>query len=175
MMSRGNNTPGSVMTLRPVPSVAQRTPWNDVEALRRRMDDLFSTVTGYTPVSQLLNTSIDSDITPDVFETDGEMVFILPVPGIDPKEISVETTADTLTIRGERKPFFQSEGAVQHRQSWWSSRTGTFSLSYTLPVEINPETVRASYRAGVLELHLPKAESVKPKSIKVNVTDEPSV
>ncbi len=171
-MSRGNNTPGAVMTVRPVPSMTTRTPWNDMEALRRRMDDLFSSVTGYTPVSQLLNTSIDSDITPDVFETDTEMVFILPVPGIDPNEISVETTADTLTIKGERKPFFQNEGAVQHRQSWWSSRTGTFSLSYTLPVEINTDKVIASYRMGVLELHLPKAESVRPKAVKVSIAEE---
>jgi HSP20 family protein len=44
---------------------------------------------------------------------------------------------------------------------------GRFDRAVTMPVEINPEGVKAEYRDGILALYLPRAESEKPKSIKV--------
>ncbi len=149
--------------------MTRRNSWNEFETVRRQMDDLFAGVIGYTPVARILNTGTDIEISPDVFETENELVFLLPVPGVEPDDIQVEATADTLLIKGERKPLYQKEGAVQHRQSWWSARQGSFTLNYNLPFEINSEAVSAHYHNGILELHLPKAESVRPRTVQVQI------
>jgi len=112
------------------------------------------------------------DLSPDIFETQEELVFVLPIPGLDPSDLNIEATADTLSIRGEHKPFYQNENAVQHRQSFWSKAQGAFQWTYTLPVEIDPNAIQASYRNGMLELHLPKSEAAKPKAVKVNVVNK---
>ena len=159
-------------------SVRVLYPWAEFEQMRRQVDDLVGGLMGYTTPSRLLaaqgNQSVsgDYDFSPDIYETASELVFVAPVPGLDPKDLHIEATEASLTVRGERKPFYQQEGATQHRQSWWSARTGTFQASYTLPFEINPEGIQAHYRNVVLELHLPKVEAHKPRTVKVNVLSD---
>ncbi|CEK16817.1 molecular chaperone (small heat shock protein) [Chthonomonas calidirosea] len=169
-MARNN---GNALTVRSNENVARWNPWAEFDRMHRYMDDLFASLMGYTPLSRMLGSTAfvgDPELSPDVFETDEEIVFVVPLPGINPEDLHIEATTDTISIRGERKPFYQAENAVQHRQSLWTARgTGTFQISYTLPVEINPNKVEANYRNGVLEVHLPKAEAVKPKTVKINV------
>lgn len=159
-------------------SVRLLYPWSEFEQMRRQVDDLVGGLMGYTTPSRLLatqanpSTSGDYDFSPDIYETASELVFVAPVPGLDPNDLHIEATEATLTVRGERKPFYQQDGATQHRQSWWSARTGTFQASYTLPFEINPEGIQAHYRNGVLELHLPKVEAHKPRTVKVNILSD---
>lgn len=156
-------------------------PWSEFEQMRRQMDDLVGGLMGFTNPARLLSAQAPSstmseyDFSPDIYETPTELVFVAPVPGMDPNDLSIEATENTLTVRGERKPFYQQEGATQHRQSWWSARLGTFQASYTLPFEINPEGIQAHYRNGVLELHLPKVEAAKPRKVKVNVLGDASM
>ena len=45
---------------------------------------------------------------------------------------------------------------------------GTFDRTITLPVQIDPEGIKAEFRDGILALHIPRAESDKPKSIKIS-------
>ena len=58
---------------------------------------------------------------------------------------------------------FPEKAAVHRRERL----AGRFDRAVTMPVEINPEGVKAEYRDGILALYLPRAESEKPKSIKV--------
>jgi HSP20 family molecular chaperone IbpA len=57
----------------------------------------------------------------------------------------------------------QCRGALDRR----GSLAGRFDRAVTMPIEINPDGVKAEYRDGILALFLPRAESDKPKSIKV--------
>ncbi len=166
-MSRQNNSAN--IAVRATEPMHRVSSWNDINSIRRQMDDLLTGFMGYTPISRIISGENELDISPDLFETDAELVFVLPIPGVLPEDVSVEATADTLTIKGERKPVYQKEGAVQHRVSWWSTKQGTFHVNYNLPIEINPDKVEAHYRHGVLELHLPKAETVRPRTVQVNV------
>lgn len=177
-MSRQNN---AALTRRPAGVVPVLEAWTPFNEMHRQMDDVFGRVFGVTPLSRVLATPTGtgyrafSEISPDIWETNEELVFVLPVPGVEPGELNIEATADTLSIRGERKPFYQNENARHHHQSWWSASQGAFEASYTLPFEIDPQRIQANYRNGVLELHLPKAEAVKPKAIKVNVVGDTTV
>jgi len=173
-MARTTNG-GTALARHPSETLSRWEPWADFDQMRRQMDDLFGRFFGYTPLSRLIpsipGTSYTGgyDLSPDIFETQDELIFLLPIPGMEPNDLNIEATADTLSIRGEHKPFYQNENAVQHRQSFWSSARGPFQWSYTLPVEIDPNAIKATYRNGLLELHLPKSEAARPKAVKVNV------
>jgi HSP20 family protein len=147
------------------------SPWNELAELRRQMDDLFSRAFGYTPLSRMIpalsgETFTEPDV--DICETDDNILVTAALPGYKPDQINVEATADTLSIKGERPPFSEYEQAVRHRQSRMME-FNSFSVSFSLPAEIDPNKIKANFRDGVLHLEMPKTEQARHKSIKVHV------
>ena len=146
------------------------SPWNAIEDMHRQMDDLFGHAFGFTPLSQLIPSETGSfEPAVDLYETDNELRLSAALPGFAPENIQVEATGSTVTIQGQRESLPQDEKAVTHRRSWMSSASN-FSVSYTLPVEIDPNNVKATFRHGVPELELPKAESARPRGVKVDIS-----
>jgi len=90
------------------------------------------------------------------------------VPGCSPDSIHVEATTDTVVVQGERQPLYENEKATVHRQTWLSS-SGSFSVSYSLPCEIDPNRVKASCKNGVLELTMTKPEQARPKTVNIKI------
>ena len=78
----------------------------------------------------------------------------IPIPGIDPKNVSLEAAGQTLTIRG-------SEGDDK------SGNGVRYEQSFSVPQFLDLEKLSASYRHGLLELTLPLKESVKPRRIQI--------
>ena len=102
----------------------------------------------------------------DLYETKDDLVVTFEVPGVSEKEINVSITGDLLTVRGERHLGHDTNDGSFYRVE----RTyGKFERNVPLPVPVQADKVKASYRDGVLEVRLPKAEEVKPKQIKVDV------
>jgi len=95
---------------------------------------------------------------------DGDAACIeCELPGLTLDDVEVFVAGSDLTIRGTRK-IIQPEQASWHRRE----RThGQFSRSLTLPWEVDAEKVEATLRDGVLTVKLPKAETAKPKKVKV--------
>jgi HSP20 family protein len=102
----------------------------------------------------------------DMVETNDQLVVKASVPGVKPEDLDVTVQGETLTIRGEAKE--ESEGQ-QGRYYVRERRQGSFSRTVTLPYPIQNDKVEASFENGVLTLTLPRAESVKPRAIKVQV------
>lgn len=103
----------------------------------------------------------------DIYETPNELVVKADLPDVDEKDIDVRVENNLLTIRGERK-FEKSVSAENYLRV---ERTyGAFSRSFSLPNTVNPESIRAEYKNGVLTVNLPKREESKPRQVKVNVT-----
>jgi len=100
----------------------------------------------------------------DMYETDDEVVVKTAVSGIKSENIDVSITGDVLTIKGETKAEEKVEKANYIRQE---RRYGAFSRSLTLPSTVVADKATAEFDDGVLILTLPKAEEVKPKTIKV--------
>ena len=104
----------------------------------------------------------------DLYETPEELILFAYVPGAKSDAFDVSLENGVITIKGERQPLITDENA-----RCWSSgiarMQGTFQTSYRLPYEIDAEKVNAAYHEGVLEIHLPKAESARPKTFKVEV------
>lgn len=102
----------------------------------------------------------------DVYEDANAIVIKADLPGLSQEQIDVELNEDTLTIRGERK-FEDEENRDKYVRV--ERQYGAFQRSFTIGVPIEESRVSATYRNGILELTLPKAEITKPKKVQVSV------
>ena len=141
------------------------TPLGDVVSLREAMDRLFED-SFIRPTAHWGN-GAQVVVPVDLWETKDSYHLRADLPGLAPEDIDINATADTLTISGELKPATDVTGEGWLRQE---RRYGKFTRSFTVPMQIDPNKVDAKFTNGVLELVLPKAESVKPRSIKINAT-----
>lgn len=146
--------------------VARWNPFREMEQFRREMDDLFGRFFDWRPTA--VATPAEFEFTPalDVYETPEEFVVFVSAPGVSEKDLHVELSNGTLTVSGERKALIEGEQVQAHYVSRMGGY-GKFSVTYTLPTAIDENRVKAVYRNGVLEVRLPKAESAKPKTVKV--------
>ena len=109
-----------------------------------------------------------SALTPavDVEETTDAYVFRADLPGMSAKDVKVTVHNDTLTLRGERKRDEKSSDGSRHRVE---RAYGSFERSFTLGLPVRADQVKASYKDGVLEVHVPKADEARPRDIEVQI------
>jgi HSP20 family protein len=88
------------------------------------------------------------------------------IPEVKKEDVKVTVDSGVLTIRGERKQEKEEKGKKFHRVE---RRYGSFTRSFTLPDNIDENTIKASFNEGMLNLQIPKTEEVKPKAIDVKV------
>lgn len=99
----------------------------------------------------------------DVYTTEDEIVVQAPMPGVNPEEVDITLEGDTLTIKGEVKaPVENVDYVLQER--WY----GPFSRSLVINVPVDANKVEATFENGLLTVTIPKAEEVRPKTIKVH-------
>ena len=101
----------------------------------------------------------------DVWETETEVVYAFDVPGVREEEITIEAHDDTLTISGSRERELDDERERYYR---FERRYGSFARSVGLPSGSEDSKISASYRDGVLEVHVPKPEEAKPRRITID-------
>jgi len=141
--------------LRTTRSLSGWNPWRDIDRLEHEMGNLVSG----------LGRSRSVQFPPiNVFSSEDDVVITSEIPGIDPNDIDLSVTGDTLTIKGNRKPRELSEGQTWHRRE---RGTGSFYRSVTLPFNVDSKKVEADYTKGVLKITLPRADADKPKKITV--------
>ncbi|MGM0545198.1 MAG: Hsp20/alpha crystallin family protein [Bacteroidota bacterium] len=136
-----------------------------VNNLRREMDRIFNEL---IPFSWRFD---DSEVamrtwtpTTDMFETDGEYIVEVELPGLTKKDIQINCQDNVLTIEGERK----QEKEEEHPEYLRSERSyGTFKRSIILPTSILEDKVKATFKEGVLKVTVPKAEKSKRKSVPI--------
>jgi len=102
----------------------------------------------------------------DIKETENEITLIADVPGVDQKDLEIKIEDGTLTLKGERKFEEEKKGEGYHRIE---RGYGSFVRCFSIPDSVDPEKVKASYKNGVLTVHLPKKEVAKPRTVKVSV------
>jgi len=100
----------------------------------------------------------------DMYETDKELVVELDVPGFEEKELVLEVTDHTLTIKGERLAETEEKRKSYYLHERLEKR---FERRFTLPPEVDTEHIDATFRTGVLEVHVPKIEPLKARTIEI--------
>jgi HSP20 family protein len=102
----------------------------------------------------------------DMYQTKDNLVLRVELPGVREKDVAVSITGDLLTIKGERRWEDESKDQkVLHVERVY----GQFERLIQLPMAVQADKVKASYRDGVLEITLPKTEELKPREIKIDI------
>jgi HSP20 family protein len=104
----------------------------------------------------------------NVFRKGDDVIIITEVPGVKREDLRIEAKGDTIRIAGTKRLGHEDEkakGASIHRRE---RQAGRFDRAVTLPIQIDPEGIKAECRDGILALYLPRAEQDKPRSIPIN-------
>ena len=87
------------------------------------------------------------------------------LPGLEKKDIQISVKDDLLTVSGERKYEKEKKGARYRRIE---RAYGKFQRSFRLPEDAQAGEIKASYKNGILNLHIPKTEEKKPVEIAIS-------
>jgi len=99
----------------------------------------------------------------DIVETGEEFIFQADLPGVKAGDVDVSYENGVLTIEGKVQPRQPAgQGYV-----WREYGVGHFYRQFSLGTPINLDGIRAELKSGVLELHVPKAESAKTRKIEI--------
>lgn len=102
----------------------------------------------------------------DIAEHDDEFTVKVELPGVSKDEVKITLESNILTIRGEKKQQKETKKENYHRVE---RSYGSFQRSFTMPATVKTDKIDASFRDGILNIKLPKAEEAKPKQIEVKV------
>ncbi|MGB3652594.1 MAG: Hsp20/alpha crystallin family protein [Rivularia sp. (in: cyanobacteria)] len=142
--------------------ISRYNPWHEINALQRSFNRLF-----------------DDTIAPDnsdfgnfskvpaaeLSETDDAVNLKLEIPGMNANDLDIQVTENAVSIRGERKQDTTEENGTKRSEF----RYGKFERVIPLPARIQNTDVKADYKDGILNLHLPLAQEQKNKVVKVNL------
>ena len=89
---------------------------------------------------------------------------IVELPGVSKTDLELQAKDDTVRISGKKSIAYGDKVSVHRRERV----AGTFDRTVTVPVQINPDGIKAEFRVGVLALFIPRAESDKPRAIQIS-------
>jgi len=139
--------------------------WDPFAEMQSLFAPMLSRTNGLMP-----RLSTDGDISfewapsADISETDKEYVIRAALPGVKKDDIEVHLSDGLITLQGERRQEKEEKGEKFHRVE---SVYGSFARSFSLPDNIQGDSVRSDYKDGVLTVHIPKGQKDKPKQIPV--------
>jgi HSP20 family protein len=140
-------------------------PFREMEAIQNRFNTLFG-----RPLSgggeETMNVMDWSPLV-DVAEDDKEYTITAELPDIKKEDVKVTVEDGALHISGERRFEKEQNGRKYHRIE---RAYGIFDRVFMLPEGARSDEIQAKFHDGLLEVHLPKTEKVKPKTLEVEVT-----
>jgi HSP20 family protein len=146
--------------------MAQWNPLHDLMTLQDRMNQLFEDATHRRSSEPEPGDELEqADWYPaaDVYENDSEFTVSVDLPGIDRSSLNIGLDDNRLSIRGKRA----TQGANQHRRECPS---GNFLRTFTVPASVDQTRIKADYKDGVLQIHLPKGNEQKARRIEIKVS-----
>lgn len=145
-------------------------PFRDLLTIREKMNHHFDeAVISRGEEKDLVSNSWTPTV--DVFETENELVLSAEVPGINEKDIEIKIEDNTLTLRGERKFEKETKEENYHRIE---RAYGSFFRSFSLPLYVNQDTIKAEHLNGVLKIVMPKKPELKPRQVKILTAEHKS-
>jgi HSP20 family protein len=100
----------------------------------------------------------------NIFQKGSDFVAIVELPGVSKSDLNLEVRGNTIRISGKKTAGYGDKAGMHRRER----TAGAFDRIITLPVQLDPDRIIAECRDGILALSLPRADSDKPKAIKVN-------
>jgi HSP20 family protein len=136
-------------------------PFWGIDSFRQDMDRLFDSFFGSWPSEEYATIWAPAL---DIEETKDSLIVRAEIPGMKKEDIKIQTVAGSLTISGERKHEVEEKERHFHRVE---RSYGKFHRMIALPVDVESDKAKASYKDGVLEITFPKSEKAKAREIEI--------
>ena len=146
--------------------MAQWNPLHDLVSLQDRMNRLFEDASQRRASEASPSDEVEAaDWYPaaDVYENDGEYTVAVDLPGIDRATLDISVDDNRLTIKGNRA----GQDTTRHRGECPS---GKFLKTFSVPASVDQSDIRADYKDGVLQVHLPKRPERKSQRVEIKVS-----
>ncbi len=107
----------------------------------------------------------------EIVESEAAYTVKAALPGWSPEQVDISFEDGVITLKGEiaHEAGNEAEGAETDKVHLREFRQESFVRRFSLPVEVDADKATAEFSNGILTLSIPKAESVKPKQIKIAV------
>ena len=138
--------------------------WEPARELNSLFSSIFDTPTGSVSAGRRWLPAMD------LVETDDHFVLRADLPGLSEDDVDVTLENDVLTVRGERRYPYGTEGQGVVRRV--ERAFGRFERTLRVLRGLDPNAIEAAMANGVLTLRLPKPESLKPHRIPIAGGDE---
>jgi HSP20 family protein len=132
--------------------------------MEREMEDLFERFLGGSPLTRWAGDGHGSAPAIDMIDRKDEIVVHADLPGLDEKDIEITVDDGQLSIRGERKEEHETKEEGVYRCERWA---GAFCRNLALPPGVDADKIQATFKKGVLEIHLPKTTDAKGKKVEI--------
>jgi HSP20 family protein len=143
------------------------TLWKDQEMrkFRQDMDRLFDRMCNGFGFSALPREFVNLPRF-HLSQTEDTVTLEVETPGVDPDDLEISVTADTLILKGRKREESRDES---REEKWVKGRYDAFSRALRLPCKIKPDEVEASYGNQVLKIVMPKSRPEQPRDVRVKV------
>jgi len=143
------------------PALGARDLSRQFDELRRELDRVFND-------PERGGFALGREVWPSVALSDEGQAWVLraELPGLSEKDVDLQVTAESVTLRAERR-LATPEGYTVHRRERVGFRV---ARTFTLPTKIDPEKVEASLKHGILTVKLAKAADAQPRQVQVKAS-----
>jgi len=116
------------------------------------------------PATTSSSDELEGQLTVDVFQDDENIIVQSTVAGVNPDDLEINITSESVTVKGKReKSEVVEEKDYFYQECFW----GSFSRSIILPQEVDPEKSNAALKNGILTIKMPKLDRKRAKKLKV--------
>ena len=99
----------------------------------------------------------------NIFQRGDDLVAIVELPGVDKNDLEIEAKENTIRISGRKIIRYDKDASVHRRER----SSGSFDRTIQVPIQIDPDAITAEFQEGILAVFIPRAESNKPRTIKI--------
>jgi HSP20 family protein len=99
----------------------------------------------------------------NIFQQRDDFVVVIELPGVAKSDLQIEAKESAIRVAGKKEVKYQEDASIHRRERI----RGMFDRTIAIPIQIDPDRIRAEYRNGVLALFIPRAEREKPRAIKI--------
>jgi HSP20 family protein len=143
-------------------------PFTPLARLERHIDDMFDRFWRDFPSFSSMSTEGQTWAPAvDVIDRNDEVVVRADLPGMEQKDVNVEIQDGMLSLRGERTEEREEKDGDYYASERWA---GSFYRNIALPPGVDTEHANATFKSGVLEVHLPKTGESKTKQIEIRTS-----
>lgn len=100
----------------------------------------------------------------NVFQKGDDLVAIIELPGVNKNDLNIQAKENTIRIAGQKMIEYPEDVSLHRRERL----SGVFDRTLVVPMQIDPEGIKAEYNDGLLALFIPRSEQDKPRMIAIS-------